>query len=204
VLRRANVEDAHAAILVPDASDESGRTSDERTVLATLTIKAIQPKVKVFAHILDAQTEPHLQRANVDRVVISDRHSGFFMAAHVISPGIPELLDGLLAGGLGQRLARVAVPTSYVGKTYADFAQHMRDSNGGILLGFVTEEEGVKLDDILLGDYSSIDDFIRRKLEESGRGLRQRPKVDVNLNPADSYIIQPKDVGVIIESIEAL
>ena len=42
------------------------------------------------------------------------------------------------------------------------------------------------------------------KLKESGRGLGQRPNVLVKLNPADSYIISDKDIGVVIESVEFL
>ncbi len=200
VLNRANVRDAYAAIIVPDTLGKDDKKTDERTILATLAIKAMQPKVKVFAHIQESQSESHLRRANADRIIISDQHSGFLMASHVQSPGIPELIDGLFLGSLGMKLSRIDVPHNYVGKTFSDFAHHVRGERSAILLGFVVEEEGVTLDDILSSDYSSIDDFIKQKLRESGKGLGQRAKVQVKLNPPDSYTIGERDIGVIIES----
>jgi hypothetical protein len=140
----------------------------------------------------------------VDRVIISDRHSGYFVATHVSTPGIPELLDGLLAGAFGMKLARVEVPSNYVGKQFSTFSRHLRDIRSAILLGFITDEEIVTLDDILSSDYSSIDDFIKQKLVESGRGLGKRSQVQVKLNPPDSYVIKDKDVAVVIESAEFL
>ena len=203
ILHRANINEAYAALILPDTTGEHSKAqSDERTILATLTIKAIQPKVKVFAHILDPQSEPHLRRANVDRITLSDRHSGYFMASHVNDPGIPELVDGLLQGTLGKRISRVDVPNNYVGKTFIEFSNYCRTTHGAILLGFISEEEGVRIDDILSGDYSSIDDFIKRKLEEAGLGLERQASVQVNLNPSNSYTITDQDVGIVIENVE--
>jgi voltage-gated potassium channel len=198
ILRRANVEAAFAAVLVPDTLERTSGSPDERTVLATLTIKAIAPEVKVLAYIVDAQNEPHLRRANADRIVIGDAHSSFFLAAHVAMPGVPELLDALLGESGGMRLARQPVPGGFVGKTSGEFARHLRESKGALLLGFVSEEQGLSLEQVLSGDYSAIDDFIWRKLEESSKGLGKRPRVEVNLNPPDSYIIQERDVAVTI------
>lgn len=204
VLDRANVRDAYAAILVPDALRGDNGKPDERTILATLTIKAMQPKVRVFAHILDPLAESHLRRANADRIVVSDRHSGFLLASHVSSPGIPEVLDGLLMGTLGLRLARIEVPSNYLKKRYSDFARHLRTTRNAILLGFLTEEEGMTLEGILSSDYSSIDEFIKHKLMESGRGIGKKATIKINLNPPDTYKIKENDVGVVIESFDFL
>lgn len=53
------------------------------------------------------------------------------------------------------------------------------------------------VEEVLTGDYCSIDSFIR-KLAEAGKGLSRRPQVEVNLNSPDSYIIQEHDVAVTI------
>jgi voltage-gated potassium channel len=198
ILRRANLEAAHAAVLVPDTLGVSHSSPDERTILATLTIKALAPQVKVLAYIVDAQNEAHLRRANADHIVVGDAHGSFFLAAHVALPGVPEMLDVLLAERSGMRLRRVPVPSSFVGRTFAELARHLRGTEGALLLGFVREDEGLTVEQILAGDYSSIDNFIRRKLAESGKGLSRRPKVEVTLNPPDSYIIQERDVAVAI------
>lgn len=198
ILRRANVEAAYAAVLVSDALSATHGPPDERTILATLTIKALAPQVKVLAYIVDAQNEPHLRRANADRIVVGDAHGGFFLAAHVALSGVPEMFDALLGDKSRMRLSRVPVPSTFVGKAFAELAGHLRRTEGALLLGFVKEEEGLTVEQVLTGDYSSIDSFIRRKLAEAGKGLSRRPKVEVNLNPPDSYIIQEHDVAVTI------
>ncbi|MDZ7379763.1 MAG: NAD-binding protein [candidate division KSB1 bacterium] len=202
ILRRANVEAAYAAVLVPDTLSGARGSPDEHTILATLTIKALAPHVKVLAYIVDAQNEAHLRRANADRIVVGDAHGGFFLAAHVASPGVPEMLEALLAERAGMKLMRQSVPSAFVGRTFGEFARHMRQSKQTLLLGFIREEQRLKLEEVLTGDYSAIDDFIRRKLEAAGKGLGAAPRVEVNLNPPDSYVIQERDVAVTITPIQ--
>ena len=199
VLHRASVGTAYAAIILPDESHPNRAKSDERTILATLSVKAIEPKVKVIAHILDGQNEAHMRRANADRVVVSDRYSGFLLGAHVISPGIPEMLDGLFTGSAGVHLARRKVPGSLVGKSFAAVSAHFLTQERVVLLGFIHEEEGFKLDDILSDDYSAVDRFIRDTLASAGKGLNKRARLEVNLSPAPDYIIAEHDIAIVLE-----
>ncbi|MBN1997916.1 NAD-binding protein [candidate division KSB1 bacterium] len=201
VLNRANIAQAFAAVIVPDESFESGSKQDERTILATLSIKSIEPKVRVIAHILDPVNETHLRRANADRIVLSERYSGYLLGAHVTSPGIPEILDDLLNPESGVRLARSRVPGHLVGKSFAEAVGYFKKEENRILLGFAKEEPGFMLDDILSDQMSSIDMFIRRKLEEAGKGLTQKSRVDLTINPPLDYVITERDVAVIIENV---
>lgn len=198
-LRRANISAAHAAIIIPDDSHPGRAKSDERTILATLSVKAIESKVQVIAHILDAQNEAHMRRANADRVVVSDRYSGFLLGAHVTSPGIPEMLEGLFTGSAGVRLARHRVPGSLAGRSFADASAHFLTQHQAILIGFIHEEAGFKLNDILSDDYSAIDRFIREKLESAGKGLNKAARLQVTLNPDPGYLVTENDIAILIE-----
>lgn len=199
VLQRTNIGFAYAALIIPDESDKSRPKSDERTILATLSVKAIQPKVKVIAHILDGNNEAHLRRANADQVFVSDRYSGYLLGAHVTSPGIPEILDILLSSG-GVRLTRKPVPSSLVGSSFPSVSDYYMRQYGAILLGFIVEEMGFELGDILSDDYSAIDRFIREKLAAAGKGLDKKSRVEVKLSPGVDYKVTEKDVAVLIES----
>lgn len=199
VLIRANIGAAHAAIILPDESNPARPKSDERTILATLSVKAIESKVKVIAHILDPQNEPHMRRANADRVVVSDRYSGYLIGAHVISPGIPEMLDVLISGQSGVRLGRRKIAHHLLGKNFAVVSEYFLRQENAILLGFIKEEAGFKLDDILATDYSAIDRFIREKLASAGKGLSKRDRLEVILQPPADYIIVEKDIAIVLE-----
>ncbi len=198
VLDRANVAAASSVIIVPDESNTTRPRSDERTILATLSVKAMAPKIKVIAHILDPQNEGHLERANADEIVISDRYSGYLLAAHVTAPGIPAMVDLLLSGNSPVRLERQKLPYALIGKTFSQAVDYFHKQNAGLLMGFVQDEAGFKLDDILSDDVSAIDQFIREKLQAAGKGLGKRSGTSVNLLPSAEYVIVDKDVPVLL------
>lgn len=201
VLSRANVGSAYAAIILPDESDGTKPKSDERTILGVLSVKAVEPKVKVIAHIIDPANESHIRRANADQVVVSDRYSGYLLGTHVVAPGIPELVDVLLKGGRGVRLARRKIPHVLNGKTYLELADFFKREEDAILIGLVKEDPGFKLDDVLSDDYTSIDYFIRTKLEAAGKGLSKKSQINVEINPPAGYHVSDKDVAVVIERV---
>jgi len=201
VLKRANIAFAYAAIIIPDDSAATNQMSDEKTILTTLTVKSIEPKVKVIAHILDASNEVHLKRANADQVVVNNRYSGYLLGAHVTTPGIPAVFDMLLRADGGIRLARRKIPHAFVGKTFSDLSQHFKNTDDAVLLGFIKEAPAFKLDDVLLDDYSSIDAFIRNKLEAAGKGLAKKAKLEVQLNPPADYKVNDNDIAVVVERV---
>ena len=201
VLKRANIAFAYAAIIIPDDSAATNQMSDEKTILTTLTVKSIEPKVKVIAHILDASNEVHLKRANADQVVVNNRYSGYLLGAHVTTPGIPAVFDMLLRADGGIRLARRRIPHAFVGKTFSDLSQHFKNTDDAVLLGFIKEAPAFKLDDVLLDDYSSIDAFIRNKLEAAGKGLAKKAKLEVQLNPPADYKVNDNDIAVVVERV---
>lgn len=201
-LRMANVRQAVAAIVLPDASEGIRTPSDDRTLLATLTIKSIEPKVKVYAHILDRENVAHLKRAKADEVVVSDEHIGFLLANHILFPGAPQVVHELLTAGHGNDLHRIAVPPDFVGKTFEDLSAYFKKTRNWILIGFVTEEASVKLTDLLSHDYSAIDTFIEKKFKQAGFKVEDRSSIRVNINPPSVYRIEKSDYAIVIGSVE--
>lgn len=67
-----------------------------------------------------------------------------------------------------------------------------------IALGFVTEEESLKLSDILSSDYSALDSFIERKFKAAGLDMLERGGVRLNLNPPLDYVIREKEDAIVI------
>lgn len=202
VLNRANIKSARAVIIVPDTSAGLGAKSDERTVLATLSIKAISSKIKVFAHILDRENLPHIRKAKADDVLISDSYSGYILASHVLSPGVPQLINHLFTEEGHYRFDRIEMPAAYVGKTFGELRQYLSTEKKSILLGLGEEHESVNLTNILSDDYSYLDRFIMRKFEEAGRGFNPESKIKISINPADDTILDNKNFVLIIKNGE--
>lgn len=202
VLHRANIKAAQSAIIVPDATSQSGHLSDDKTLLALLTMKSLNPTLKVFAHIVNKENYQHIKRANADEVIVSDQYVGFFLANQILYPGAPQVAMELLDYEHGNDIHRVPIPEEFVGKTFEDVFVHFKKTKNWTLIGIVTEEETVSLGDILSHDMSAVDTFIERKFKEAGINVAERMGMRVEVNPPFDYQVQKKDLGVIIGTIE--
>ncbi len=200
ILKRANIKSASAAIVLPDNSSPAIPASDERTILATLSLKALNPNLKVYAHVLDKENISHLKKAKADEVIISDAYSGYLLANHVMSPGIPQLFEQLFSEKSPYTVRRRLIPASLVGKTYRDLEEFYMKEHSGILLGLGHVAEPIKISELMSDDYSYLDAFIKRKFEESGRGLDgSNEQVKVVVNPPKEQVIQKDDFYLSIE-----
>jgi len=206
MLRRASVQAARTAVIV---SDESGANTlakaDERTILATLAVKSMNPGIVTSAELVNAENAGHLRRANVDDVIVGGEFNGFLLASGAAAPGIPELAREILSFGGGNVVQQAAVPPGWAGKTFAELSQHLIATGRGVLLGVLAEEKKMSLDDILAGDSSAIDDFIKRKFAESETDYFEQEKkaLDIRVNPGAGYIVRDTDRLYLVGPTEA-
>ena len=200
VLNRANISVADTAIILPDFSASLGEKSDEKTILATLSIKGINPKIKLYAHILNRENLSHIKKAKADDVLVSDAYTGYIMAAHILSPGIPQTIEALFSDDSKHNLIREELSQSNVGKTFAEVRDQYLNENNSIPLGIGHETEQMHVIDILSDDYSYLDEFIKRKFEQSGRGLTNEPRMKININPDGDTVLEEKDFIILLKS----
>ncbi|MDP7529751.1 MAG: NAD-binding protein, partial [Candidatus Marinimicrobia bacterium] len=107
ILQRASLEDADTIIIIPSDVDASIQNPDEKTILATLTIKGLEPNKRLIAYLYSRDNLTHIKRANADEVVISDDFGAYMLASHVVDPGIPQILNRLLDNVSENRFKRV-------------------------------------------------------------------------------------------------
>ncbi len=199
ILERAAIRVADTVLIIPNQNDDSVAGSpDEKTIFATLTIKSMSPNVRVIAYLNDRKNLTHIKRANADEVVLSDDFGAFIVAAHVMDPGIPQLVSNLMDSKSTSHFKRVAVPSGFIGKSFNELFDHFREKNGWILIGLFSEEENLGIGEILSADSSALDAFIERKLKEGGISLQEESKVSVAINPGSNYTIKPNERAIIV------
>jgi voltage-gated potassium channel len=198
ILNRANIRQARAVLILPDQSSGLSEASDERTILATLSIKTINQKIKVYAHLLDRENLPHLKKAKVDDVLISDSYSGYLMAAHVLAPGVPQTIELLFSENAPFLFQRLDIPDDFIDRTYGELKQEVENNKETICIGLGREQERVQISAILSDDYSSLDQFIKRKFEEAGRAIGEEKKTNIRINPSVNTILTAKDFLIVI------
>lgn len=202
ILKRANVSMADAVIILSDTGAGLGTKSDEKTLLATLSIKAINPKIKVYAHIIDRDNLSHIRKAKVDEVLISDAYSGYLLASHVLAPGVPQAIDKLFSQEGSSSFDRIEIPSSFHGKSYQELRSQLQEEKNVICIGLGRESEGMRASAILSDDYSFIDQFIKRKFEEAGLGSNHEKKLNIRINPSGSTVIDKNDFLIVISQGE--
>lgn len=198
VLKRANVEVAHSAIILA-SREKQEKSADERTLMATLAIKNLRPEIKVCAEILDPANEQHLRIADADDIIVTGEHTGFLLASSAVAPGLPYAVRQLLTYNSGSEIWRSEIPRDLVGKSFQNLSEYFRKEHQAILIGVITEEQGIPIKDMLSGG-SPIDRFIEQKFRAAGRDLasESRKKADIVLNPPDDYEIQQDDAAVVV------
>lgn len=199
ILQKANVHLAFKALILADRQEgETAEQVDQRTLLTVLTIKSMNANIRVLAELLRPENRAHLERAGVDEVLVRGQYDSLLLAGALASPGLYHILAALLTVE-GQNLWPVAVPSRFHGRPLKDLATYLTERHQALPVAIYTEGRALALDDLLSGEPSGIDEFIRRKFTDSGMThLFGRAKVDCQINPPDSQILGPHQYVVVI------
>lgn len=197
-LNRANLKKADTVVIIPNRVGPDMTSADEKTIFATLTIKSLEPNVRVVAYLSDRDNLTHIKRANADEVVIGDDFGAYMLVSHVLSPGIPQAVNRLLDSRSKSRIQRTDIPQEFMGKSYNDLFDHFRQKNGWILIGVYSEDRNLGIGAILTADSSALDAFIERKLKEGGISLQEESKINIVINPGLDYLLKDSERAIII------
>lgn len=198
ILNRANLKKADTVVIIPNRVGSERASADEKTIFATLTIKSLEPNVRVVAYLSDRDNLTHIKRANVDEVVIGDDFGAYMLVSHVLSPGVPQAVNRLLDSRSKSRIQRVDIPSEFLEKSYNDLFDHFRKKNGWVLIGVYSQDQNLGIGAILTSDSSALDAFIERKLKEGGISLQEESKINIVINPGSNYILKDGERAIII------
>ncbi len=199
ILAKANVTHAKAILILPNLIKTGKAEADQKTVLATYSIKALAPKAKVYAYILHYENKAKLRRAKADGIIIADEFGPFLGASQLHNPGIPAFLSEMLNADQS-RLVSKPVPERMIGQAYRElFVESFKEHNMTVL-GVYQEETSAGISDFLSadsGDY--LDQFIAAKLKAAGRGQHEEQKMKVRINPEGDYILKPGEQMILLK-----
>jgi voltage-gated potassium channel len=199
VLLKADLGQARRAVILADRVDNPLREQvDQRTLLAALAIKSLNPKIEVCAEILYQENRMHLERAHVEDIILRGEYDSALIASATESAGLFKVLQTLLSPE-GPNFYALEIPARFKGTALKVFAAYLKERNQALLIGLFTEGQRLKLEDLLSGEHSAIDEFIYRKFNEAGKAhLFGFHKVDFLINPPDDHILSPQEVAVVI------
>ena len=202
VLRKAFLEQAGMFIVLPDNSGllPNEAPDEDKTVLTTLTAKAISESVRVVAHVFNGENISHLQRANVNEIVFTDNHVPHLLARHITDPGVPQLLDELINEEANNKGISVApIPKGLVGLAYNKISAYYKFKHKQLLIGYAIRKSGFSLEE-QMGESGSplIRDMITEQLDSAGINLTSDEHIIVEINPSDDYVVDAKHQALVL------
>jgi voltage-gated potassium channel len=134
-LERANVREAEAAILMADES-RGGDTGDQdaRTVLSALTIRSLNPGIRMTAELLQPENTHHLQIAGVGEIYDSNVIAGSFLAQSAIQYGTIGIVTEMATKKPGERVYRIGATGQMAGMTREQLEKYVEEELDGRLL----------------------------------------------------------------------
>ena len=108
VLRRAGVERARQVIITT--------ARDDTTVLATLTVRQLNPDAYIVAAVREQDNVPLVRQSGADSVITSSDAVGRLLGLASFSPNLGSVMEDLLTYGEGLEVAQRDLLLSEVGK----------------------------------------------------------------------------------------
>lgn len=108
VLRRAHVESAHQVIITT--------ARDDTTVLATLTVRQLNPDAYIVAAVREAENVSLVRQSGANSVITSSDAVGRLLGLASFSPNLGAVMEDLLTYGEGLEVAQRDLLLSEVGK----------------------------------------------------------------------------------------
>lgn len=137
VLARAGIKTAGTALILADSNRRfSLEEVDSRTVMAAITIDAMNKNIYTCAEVIDVKFEKYLKLANCDEIIRSREYSRELLANAASASGIShiasELLDPERRG-----LTTVEFRSGFVGRPFSELQEHYRKTRGDIVIGLL-------------------------------------------------------------------
>ena len=192
-LKHANLKDANSVIVI---SDDSIPEDDDKTILTTLTVKNLLPKLRVVAYVTERKKIPYLKRANADEVITDENFKSFLAATHIVEPGVPQAVNQLLDVHSKNRFKSEKINQEFIGQKFKDLFNYYK-SKQLLCIGLYNENEAMGYSDLLSGESDALDQFIEKKLKEAGHGLKDS-RTEVILNPLDDVEIKEGQGAILI------
>ena len=130
-LKRADIEDAEAALVFPD---DSSNESDMKSILVVMAIESIAPAVRTVVEVNNPRHVEHFKRAHADEIIVTPRLASHLVARAALYPGLSDLVSDMVSGGAGSELYRVKIPDDYLGLPIDEVSQRFRDDHHATLL----------------------------------------------------------------------
>ena len=197
VLQRANVKNAHTALILADSNRQfSSQEVDSRTVMTVITIDAMNKNIYTCAEIIDEKYEKYLKLANCDEIILTRELSRVLISNAATASGISHIASELLRPEKGG-LVTQNVPLHFVGKSFKDLQTFFNESYGDIVIGLLENTGKIyyRKKEALAEAQKTAD---ISKLVENLQNVKSIAPNHPVLNPGNEYVIKNNSKAIVV------
>ncbi|MGQ4649621.1 hypothetical protein [Lyngbya aestuarii] len=99
-----------------------------------MTIEKLHPGIYTCAQLLDRKNNLQLKVAGVEDVIVADEVASHLIATSARNLGSVDVLSELLTVQIGNQFYKIALPESWVGISFWESAERLKDSFDTILI----------------------------------------------------------------------
>ena len=100
---------------------------DSHNLMVSLSVKLLNPKVRVVARLHDIRNAKKARKAGADEIVSPDFTGGMRIASAMVRPHVVNFMDQMLLAEDGLRVEEVVVPAHIVARPLAELVPQSRD-----------------------------------------------------------------------------
>ena len=200
MLNKANVKAAKQIFILADESDDKSSLSeiDSKTVMAAMTIYAMNREIRICAELLDMKYERYLVGAHVDEIIYTNEYSRLILAISSDSAGISRVVNDILDMKTEARISTCPFPEDFVGKTFYELRVYFNENRGANLIGLVEnvgslfrhKKEALR-EAQKTADISQLVDNLKK--------VKSIVSNHPNIHPDDDYIVPKHSLAVLIQ-----
>lgn len=199
ILSRANIIAASQIFILADESDDKASASeiDSKTVMAAMTIYAMNREIRVCAELLDMKYERYLVGAHVDEIIYTNEYSRLILGVSSDCTGISKVVNDILDLKTEARLSTDVFPDEYIGKTFYDLRVYFNETIGANLIGLIENVGSLyKHKKEALREAQKTPDI--SKLVDNLKKAKTIVSNNPNIHPPDDYVIPKNSMAVVI------
>lgn len=131
VLERASASKAALAMVFP--ANNSDPKVDLQTALTILTLRRLNPDVRIGAELVSSENHDYLVEVGCDAVIDVSAFGSMLLVRCLQDLGTLHVIEDLLTNKGGSELYRVVVPEEHLGKSFREYSHMMLDRDCSVI-----------------------------------------------------------------------
>jgi len=144
-LERAGIKEARQVIVLGNQREFNESTVDAISTLICNTIDKLNPEIYLVAEAFREENRTHLERANVNDIIVSSSVSSRMLVRSTISRNVSQTMKELMTNSFGNEVYEMIVPKKLIGLDFQEASSYFIESLDAVLLGYVNTQDVVQI-----------------------------------------------------------